>query len=163
MSDLIVNANPTVLDFIKVVARADEDQQAHFKVLTGQEWDIDQIAIGNWSAPGPKWAFSRGGVMLLVGGFVPMRPGVFRDFFIFTPDAFTKDNWFQVTRISRRIMDAMLMSGAHRLECVTPAPRLAARPELAKWYKILGYNREALHYGYCADGSDAVSFSKVKH
>lgn len=162
MSDLIITSTPTLLDFIKVVARADEDQIAHFTEMTGQEWDIDRVAIGNWSVP-LKWCISRGRDPLCVGGFVPMRPGVYRDFFIFAPEAFTKENWFHVTRICRRIMDSMLLSGVHRLECVAPAARIAARPDLEKWYKILGYNKEGLRHGYCATGADAISYARVKH
>jgi hypothetical protein len=52
---------------------------------------------------------------------------------------------------------------AHRLECIVPAPRIAARPELVRWYEVLGYNREATLYGYCANGADAVIFSRVQH
>jgi ribosomal protein S18 acetylase RimI-like enzyme len=68
--------------------------------------------------------------------------------------------WFPVTRIARRAMDAMLQSKqAHRLECISHY----SREKAFKWYSALGYNKEATLYGYCADGSDAVLFSRVKH
>ena len=156
--------NPTLLDFLTVVANAPADQRQHFTDLTGFPFDPDGVAIGNFAVPGPKWVIRlHDGFPLAVGGFVPQRPGVFRDFFISTEEAFTKENYLAVTRICRRIMDSVLASGAHRLECFVPASRIANRPELEKWYRLLGYNKEALHHGYCANGADGLCYARVKH
>lgn len=164
--------NPFLADFIQVAANMPEDERKQLEQFTGEKYDIDGVAIGNYTAPGPKWvikvgddqeAFNLGLARpIVVGGFVPQRPGVWRDFLLTTPDAW--EHWFAVTRICRRVMDAMLISGqAHRLECIVPVSRLEKRPELEKWYKVLGYNKEGLHHGYCADGADAISFARVRH
>jgi hypothetical protein len=150
--------NPFLLDFISVCLRMPQDERDNFEALTGQKFDVDSIAIGNFTVPGPKWVIKADGEPICVGGFVPQRPGVYRDFMINTPEAFSK-YWFPVTRIARRAMDSMLRTGAHRLECISHH----SREDAFKWYSVLGYNKEATLYGYCANGADAVLFSRVKH
>ncbi len=155
--------DPLLLDFIRVCIRMPEDERAQLEAFTGEKYDVDGAAVGNYSVPGPKWVLKDGDEPLCIGGFVPQRPGVYRDFMLTTPEAWEK-HWFPITRIARRSMNAMFQSGtAHRLECVTPAARIAARPEVLRWYSVLGYNREATLSGYCANGADAIIFSRVNH
>jgi hypothetical protein len=154
-----VYTNPLLLDFIKVCIDMPQDERENFEVLTGQKYDVDSIAIGNFTMPGPKWVIKADDEPICVGGFVPQRPGVYRDFMINTPAVWEK-HWFPVTRIARRAMDAMLQSKqAHRLECISHH----SREKAFKWYSALKYTKEATLYGYCADGSDAVLFSRVQH
>lgn len=153
-----VYSNPLLLDFIKVCIKMPQEEREQLEAFTGQAYDIDRAAVGNWEAPGPKWVIKADDEPIIVGGFVPQRPGVFRDFMLTTPEAWEK-HWFAVTRISKRIMDAMLMTEAHRLECVTPVSRSRVFP----WYKVLGYNQEGIRHGYCANGADVMAFSRVKH
>lgn len=157
--------DPYLLDFLKLAADLPQDERDQLAKLTGYEYDIDGAAIGNFSVPGPKWvAKLEDGTLLMAGGFVPKRPGVYHDFLLSGKLAWSKEYGRRCTRICRDLMTGMLNSGqAHRLETVVPAARLAARPELERWYTLLGYNKEGTHYGYCADGSDAVWFSRVKH
>ena len=151
------------LDAIRVCLAATQEQQEHFTTMTGQPWDIDGVAIGCFQSPGPKWSIHIDNVPVAVGGFAEQRPGVYRDWFIFAPAAFEKANWLRVTRICRKLMDSVLKAGAHRLECLVPVGRVESRPQLDHWYRILGYNKEALLYGYCANGADAYCYSRVKH
>lgn len=166
--------DPLLADFFRVAANLAPDQRVQLEVMTGRPYDIDGATIGNFISPGPKWVvkygedehqFERGeGVPIMVGGFNPQRPGVWRDFMMSTPEAFEKEFWFTVTRVCKRAMDAMFESGeAHRLECLVPAARIQSRPELVDWYKLLGYTQEGLRYGYCANGADAIAFARVKH
>ena len=158
-----VYTNPLLLDFIKVCLNMPQDEREQLEAFTGEKYDVDAAAIGNFTVPGPKWVIKADDEVLCIGGFVPQRPGVYRDFMLTTPAAWEK-HWFPITRIARRAMDAMLHSKqAHRIECVTPAARLASRPEVEKWYAVLNYHREGIMYGYCANGADAVLFSRVKH
>lgn len=155
--------NPFLLDFIKAAANLPEDERAQITALTGHDYDIDGCAIGNFTVEGPKWvAKLEDETVLCVGGFVPQRPGVLRDFLLSTPEAWKPEHGAKLTRMFRRIMDALMLSGEiHRIETIVPATRLSSRPELERWYKILGYKKEAPLYGYCADGSDAWSFARV--
>ena len=154
-----VYTNPTLLDFIQVCIDMPQNERENFEALTGEKYNVDGIAVGNFCVAGPKWVIKADDKPICVGGFVPQRPGVWRDFMINTPDAWEK-HWFGVSRICRRALDAMFLSKqAHRLECIS----LASREKALRWYKVLGYNREATLYGYCATGADAVLFSRVQH
>lgn len=159
---LKVYNNPYLFDFIQVCAEMPEDEQKQLEAFTGQKYDIDRAAVGNYEVAGPKWVVKVDDKPICIAGFVPQRPGVWRDFMLTTPSVWTT-HWFAITRIVRRGMNAMLESGeAHRLECITPASRLAYRPEIERWYSAIGYTKEAPLWRYCADGSDAVSFSRIR-
>ena len=156
--------NPSMLDFLKVAARMPEDEKAQVEAASGEPYDIDGVAVGNYTTAGPKWVIKLDSEPIVVGGFVYQRRGVWQDFLLTTAEAWTRECWFAVTRHCKRSMDAMFQSGqAHRLQCVVPVARVEKRPELAKWYKLLGYTQEGLHYGYYASGADALSFARVKH
>ncbi len=157
-----VYTNPLLLDFIKVCLNMPQDEREQLEAFTGEKYDVDSAAVGNFTVPGPKWVIKADDEVLCIGGFVPQRPGVYRDFMLTTPAAWEK-HWFAITRVARRAMDGMLREQAHRLECIAPAARLAARPEIEKWYGLLGYTREAPLWRYCANGADAVIFSRVRH
>lgn len=160
---IAVYNNPWLIDFLKVCAAMPEDERKQLESFAGQKYEIDGAAVGNFSVDGPKWVIKADDEPICVGGFVPQRPGVWRDFMLTTPIAWEK-HWFAVTRTCRRAMNAMFESGqAHRLECIAPAARLAYRPQIEDWYKVLGYTREATLWRYLADGSDAVIFSRVRH
>jgi hypothetical protein len=155
--------NPLLLDFIKVCARMPDDERAQLAAVTGEAYDIDRAAMGNFMVQGPKWVIKVDGEPIAIGGFAPRRPGVWQDFMINTTETWGR-HWFPVTRIARRAVDAMFMSGqAHRIECIVPVSRLGSRPELERWYEAIGYYREGIRYRYCATGEDAVSFARVKH
>jgi hypothetical protein len=159
-----VFTDPLLLDYVKICVLMPQDEREQIEALVGQKYDIDSVAVGNFMVPGPKWVIKDDSNPLVVGGFRQQRPGVWRDYMLTTPEAWEKKYWFTVTRTCRRAMDVMLKTKqAHRLECIAPAARLKNRPELAKWYKFLGYHEEGTRYGYCADGSDAVSFARVEH
>lgn len=160
---ITVFTDPLLLDFIKVCIKMPIDEQQQLEALTGEKYDIDRAAVGNYSVPGPKWVVKADDEPICIGGFVPQRPGVYRDFMLTTPDAWNR-HWFEVTRTARRIMDAMFKSNtAHRLECICPFKRLQLRPEIERWYKVLDYTRDGVMPGYCATGADAIMFSRVRH
>lgn len=164
--------NPFVGDFLQVATQLPQDERDQIEILTGNAFTVDGAAVGSYMAEGPKWVIKIGesedqfaageGVPIVVGGFVFQRPGVWRDFLLTTPLAWSHYA-LPVTRFCKKAMDAMLQGQAHRLECVVPASRADARPELVKWYGILGYTREGIRHGYCANGTDAVAFSRVRH
>ena len=152
--------DPTMLDFVRVCLQMPQDERDQIQAFTGAPYDVDNTAINNFLAPGPKIVLKVGDDPICIGGFIQQRPGVYRDFMINTPASFSPKHWFEVTRISRRFMDHVLHNGAHRVECICLASREARN---SRWYKVLGYNREATLYGYCASGADAVLFSRVRH
>lgn len=156
-------SDPTLLDFAIVANDMPADERAQVEAFTGQTYDAQRIAADNFLIPGPKWVMKAGDQPLCVGGYHGMRPGVWRDYMLTTAAAWSPEHFFSVTRFARKIMDSMFKAGvAHRLECVALAARYA-RPELAKWYKILGLHYEGTHHGYCANGADAITLARVKH
>lgn len=156
--------DPLLLDFVKICIGMPQDERDQIEAFVGQKFDIDAVAIGNYVVQGPKWVVKDDNTPLVVGGFKLQRPGVWRDYMLTTPEAWEKKYWFAVTRTCRRAMDSMFASGqAHRLECVVPAPRLQQRPVLYGWYELMGYRKESIRYGYCANGADAVAFARVQH
>ncbi|MGH9483997.1 MAG: hypothetical protein ACRD1F_02980 [Terriglobales bacterium] len=151
--------NPWLVDFIMVCNQMPPDEREQLCALTGEEYNHECAAVGNFTVPGPKWVIKADGQPIVVGGFVPQRPGVYRDFLLTTPQAWTH-HWFPVTRICRRLMDEMLrLPECHRLECVA----LGTRTKAFDWYRVLGYTREGVLRGYCANGADAVIYSRVEH
>jgi hypothetical protein len=169
-----VYMDPLLIDFLRIAQNLAPDQREHIESMTGNAFDIDGVAVGNFISQGPKWVikhaateedFAAGiSTPIVVGGFNPVRKGVWRDFLLSTPQAFTKEFAFTATRVCRRAMNSMLNSGeAHRLECVVPSARVQSRPELEDWYKLLGYSFEGRMYGYCASGADADLYARVKH
>jgi len=160
---VVIYDNPTLLDFVFATIQMPEGERRAFEALTGHKYDVDGIAIGNYGVTGPKWVMKNDeGKVLSVGGFALQRPGVYRDFQINSPEAFSdKANWLPLTRFCRKAIDWMLDSKqAHRIECVTPASR---GPDVLRWYRTLGYYFEGTIYGYCANGEDALMYCKVKH
>lgn len=156
--------DPMLLDYVKACIAMPQDEREQVEAFIGRPYDIDSVAVGNWQVQGPKFVIKDGDVVLAVGGFAQQRPGVWRDYMLTTPQAWEKQYWFQVTRTCRRALDFMFSSRqAHRLECITPVARLEARPEIERWYGLLGYYREGMRYGYCANGANAVAFARVSH
>jgi hypothetical protein len=158
-------SDPLLLDFVKICVLMPPDERAQIESFTGQDYNIDAVAIGNYMVQGPKWVIKDGNDNpLVVGGFSQQRPGVWRDYMLTTPQAWEAQYWLSVTRSCRRFMDYMLHSKqAHRLECIVPRVRYESRPELARWYKVMKYEVEGVRYGYCADGQDAIALARVEH
>lgn len=155
--------DPMLIDFISVAQRLPQDEIDQIEAMTGRQFEIDGVAIGAYTVQGPKWAAKIGNRALSVGGFNQERPGVWRDFMMNTPESFAPENYVQLTRHCRRIMNMMFKSGsAHRLECIVPLSRITARPELVRWYKAVGYTQEAVMQAYLANKYPAVMFSRIR-
>lgn len=154
-------SNPWMTDFLRVVSLMPDDERQQVEAFTGEPFNMDAIAVNNFTVPGPKWVVKNEAMEpLVVGGFVPQRPGVLRDFMITTPDAWK--HGLALTRICKGAIDAMLESGAHRVECVVPVVRVQARPEIQRWYSAVGYQKEGILQRYLANGGDAEIWARVR-
>ena len=49
-------SNPLLLDYIKVCCKLPQDERDQLEAFTGQPYDVDGAALGNFSAPGFKFA-----------------------------------------------------------------------------------------------------------
>lgn len=157
MTNFAVYKAPKLGDFYTVCTRLPEDEREQFEAFSGEKFDPERIAAAYSLRAGPSWVLTADGFPLLVAGFDMIRPGVWQDWLFSTPEAWDR-HWRTVTKYCRRAMDAMLRSGAHRLQCVSLASRIHAH----RWYRPLGLELEGTLRGYGVHGEDALMFSRLR-
>lgn len=146
-------------DFLRVVQDAPADERRQWEANTGLTWDTDLVVRGMSRTPGAQYAaLDAAGNAYVVGGMEPVRSGVIECWMLATETAW-RDRYVQITRFCRRLVNQMLDNGIHRVQVYV----LASRTDAMRWYETaLGMTREGLHRGYFADGSDAISYAKVR-
>jgi hypothetical protein len=149
--------DPGLVDFLQVAHKLPEDEREQYEAFAGEPFNPERVAAAYSLRPGPRWVLVAGGEPIVVAGFDMIRPGVWQDWLFSTPEAWTV-HWRSVTKISRRVMDAMLRTSAHRLQCVSLASRIHAH----RWYRPLGLELEGTLRGYGVNGEDALIFSRLR-
>ena len=152
--------SPILQDYAYLSARMRPDEIAQFLAFSGlQAYDAEVAARSFINTDGPAYVMvGRDGLPFLIGGFQPVRAGVF-DGWLAGTVAGWEAHGMTITRICRRLLDQMLRTGAHRVQIAALATRTAAHD----WYERgLGMRREGVLRGYSANGSDAIMFSKVR-
>lgn len=149
--------NPTLVDFLRVCADAPTDEREQFEAFSGEQFDAERLAAVYSLHTGPAWVVCAGDRPIAVAGFNQLRPGVWQDWMFSTPVAWT-DHWRGLTKIARRVMDFMLRTEAHRLQCISLASRIHAH----RWYRPLGLVREGTLHGYGVNGEDAIMFARLR-
>lgn len=133
----------------------DEKRQAE---LFGFDTRLDQMVVNCFAQPGPRWAFTDAEEKpFIVGGFIPLHPGVFRSWFLATRAAW-HDYAPELTQIAVDYKELMFQNGAHRIETVCLATRKLAH----RWYTTIGSSFESTLKQYCIDGSDATMFVETR-
>lgn len=158
MTDYQVFRKPTVIDFLAVCQRLCPDEREQFEAFTGEKYDPEQLAAAYSLRDGPSWVLVADGQPLVIAGFDMLRPGVWQDWLLSVPEAWSEAHWRAVSRRARRVMDAMLRSEAHRLQCVS----LASRVQAHRWYRVLGLELEGTLRAYGANGENALMFSRLR-
>lgn len=149
---------PTLSDILLICDRLPEDEREQWEAFTGHPFDRDTMALSIASKSGPSWVLCLDGQPLCAAGYDYVRPGVWQDWMINTPEAFGR-HWRTTTKHVKRGMDAMLdQTDAHRLQCVSLASRIHAH----RWYAVLGLAPEGTLRAYGANGEDAIMFARVK-
>lgn len=152
---------PIVQDFSYVASRMRPDEIAQYLALTGLiEYVPDVAARSLIASPGNSYVMvARDGLPVLVGGFAPVRLGVFEGWLAGTQDGWA-NHWRAMTKVCRGLMDDMLQnSGAHRIEIFA----LSSRTKAHEWYsRGLKMQYEGTLRGYFADGQDAVCYARVR-
>lgn len=146
-------------DFLTVALSAPLDEVRQWEAMTGLSWEPDLVVRGMSAIPGQQYAArDANGRAYVVGGMEPVRAGVIECWMLATADAWA-NRFVQITRFCRRLVDGMLASGVHRVQVFV----LASRTDACEWYtRGLGMTREGVHSKFFADGSDAISFAKVR-
>lgn len=150
---------PIVQDFAYIASRMRPDEIAQYLALTGlHEYVPDVAARALMASPGHSYVMvDRAGLPVLVGGFVPVRRGVFEGWLAGTDEGWAT-NWRAMTKVCRGLMDDLFANGAHRVETFA----LASRVQAHEWYeRSLKMQREGTLRGYFADGQDAVVFART--
>jgi hypothetical protein len=153
-------AAPILEDFGHLARNMRPDEIDQFLALSGLSEYVPDVAARAFALTGGLvWAVvNDANRAVLVGGFQPVRPGVFDAWLVGT-----MENWAAhgraFTRICRRQIQALLADGAHRVQIAALASRTGAH----EWYQRgLGMQREGVLRGYCADGQDAIMFARIK-
>ena len=154
---LQVFTGPKLFDFLQVCHRLPSDEKEQYEAFSGEAYDPEKIAAIVSLRDGPGWVIVAEGKPIVVAGYAMIRPGVWQDWLLSTPEAWTT-HWRGVTKICRRAMDAMLRSEAHRLQCVSLASRIHAH----RWYRPLGLVQEGVLHGYGVNGEDAIMFARLR-
>lgn len=149
----------SLLELLTVCQRVRDDEREQYEAFTGERYDFEDVAARWHVQPGPRWTVvGTSGGAIVVAGFTMIRPGVWQDWMFSRAEAWDEAHWRPVTRLARRVMDKMLQSGAHRLQCVS----LASRTQAHKWYRPLGLRLEGTLHGYGVGGEDALMFARVR-
>lgn len=157
--NLLTLTKPLLADYIYIAHHMPEDQRRQWSALgDGKPFDPETMAICLASRSGPRWTLVEpDGTPVVLGGFDMIREGVWQDFMIGTEDGWRK-HWRGITKHSKRVMDLMLNTEAHRLQCVALADRTMAR----KWFAAVGLEYEGTLRGYGYNGEDAVMYARIK-
>lgn len=155
---LTLYRDPTLIDLLDVCHRLPEDEREQIEAFSGEKYDAQRYAAAYHLRPGPKWLLHDGERTVAVAGFDMVRPGVWQDWMFSTPEAWSSANWRSTTKYVRRVMDAMLKTEAHRLQCVSLASRIQAH----RWYRTLGLVYESTLEAYGAGGENALMFKRLR-
>lgn len=147
----------SLTDLLIICHRLPEDERDQYEAFTGRPYDSQEMALGCAVRTGPSWVLYCDEGPLCAAGFDYLRPGVWQDWMVSTPECWTK-HWRGVTKNVKRVMDAMLTTEAHRLQCVSLRSRIHAH----RWYEVLGLTLDGPLPGYGAHGEDALMFSRLK-
>lgn len=149
---------PALADYLQVCHEACPDQIEQYEALAGDKFEPDVIATKLFLQDGPAWTIYVDDKPVLVAGFTQIRPGVWQDWLVSNARAWEKDVYVGVSRRVRKVMDAMLKTEAHRLQCISLRSRIQAH----EWYRVLGLRQEGVLEAYGVDGQDALMFARVR-
>lgn len=151
---------PIVADYGYITARLRPDEIAQHLALTGlAEYQPDVAARGLIAAGGESYVMvDRMNRPVLIGGFVPVRPGVYEGWLAGTEESWAR-HWRAMTKVCAGLMENLLRRDAHRIETCA----LASRTRAHAWYeRALKMHRDGVLPGYFADGQDGILFSLTR-
>jgi hypothetical protein len=153
-------AAPLVEDYGHVCRNLRTDERVQFLAMSGlAEYHADVAARAMLAVPGPAFALvGAGNLPVVIGGFEPVRPGVYQTWMAGTDEGWTR-YWRGITKMARQLVTHMLETDAQRVQDVA----LASRRRAHEWYRrALGMHYEGTHAAFYADGSDAVCYARVR-
>lgn len=155
---LVLYARPNLIDIFQVCHEMMPDEREQYEAFNGAPYDALNFSARLSLLTGPAWALFEDKKPIAIAGFEELRRGVWQDWMVSTPAAWEPRNWRGTTRHVKKTMDAMLKSGAHRLQCVSLRSRIQAH----RWYQVLGLRQEGVLEAYGVEGQDALMFARLR-
>lgn len=149
---------PNLLDLLGVCHRMPDDEKEQYEAFFGLKYDPNEFAARLSLSQGPSWLLCDDEKPIAAAGFELIRKGVWQDWMVSTPEAWSEANWRGTTRYVRKAMNVMLETDAHRLQCVSLRSRIRAH----EWYRVLGLRQEGVLEAYGVDGQDAIMFARLR-
>ena len=149
---------PTLEEALLICRSARPDEQEQFHALTGRAWDAEVVAAEVVAKDGLKWVALDNGHPFVMGGYDHVVNAVYQSWMVGTMVDW-RTHWRSITKVSRKVMQAVLDSGATRLQtCV-----LASREKTCEWYvRALKMNFEGHMRGFGANGETMAMYARVK-
>ena len=151
---------PVLEDYAYVAKRMRKDEIEQFLAKTNlKNYEPDICARVAANMAGPSYVYvDRAGYPVLIGGFEPIRHGVYEAWLMGTDESWAT-YWRAFTKISKRMINELLDGAAHRIQTAA----LVTRPHAHLWYERLGMKNEGVQKAYCANGQDAVMFAITRN
>lgn len=150
---------PTLRDFAWVAERMRPDEIEQWTAKTGAPYSADGCARAMAAAAGPVFALiDPAGYPIAVGGFDPLRPGVYELWAAGTVEGWER-HWRAITLNCARLIRRLFADGAHRVQTVA----LDSRTRAHEWYERgLGLRREGEHPGWFANGATGITYARTR-
>ena len=150
---------PTLRDFAWVAERMRPDEIDQWTAKTGAAYHAEACAMAMANTAGPHFALvDAAGYPVGVGGFDPVRPGVYECWAAGTLEGWDA-HWRAITLTCARMMRRLFADGAHRIQTTA----LSSRTRAHEWYERgLSMHREGEHPGWFADGATGITFARTR-
>lgn len=149
---------PTWEEALLICRNARPDEQEQYHALTGRSWDAEAVAAEIMGKDGLKWLVLDNKHPFVMGGYDHVVNNVYQSWMVGTMVDW-QTHWRSITKVSRKVMQAVLDSGATRLQtCV-----LASRTKTCEWYvRALKMELEGYMRGFGANGETMAMYARVK-
>ena len=151
-------ASPLLEDFVYLAARMRPDEIAQFLAIAGlTDYHADTAARAFANIRGPAYVLVNAqGYPIVAGGFEPLRPGVFEGWQVGTMDGWATHGR-AITRVNRRLLNALLADEAHRVQTIA----LTSRTDAHRYYEALGMTCEGVLHKHFTDGQDGLLYART--
>jgi hypothetical protein len=146
-----------LVDLVYVCRNMAADQRAQIEEMGGLRINPEILAANLYTSCERAWVgVEPDGAPLFVGGFDYLHDGVYQDWLITRPEAWTH-HAVSMTKVCRGMIDDLMREGAHRVQAMV----LAERKKVRDWYRLIGYQHEGTLKAYTAFGKDVVIYART--
>jgi hypothetical protein len=157
MKTIVTETN--LIDLLVVCKSLPEDEIEQIEAFTGEEFDVESIAVSTYNMPGPRWTcrIAETGEPLAIAGYIQVGASIWRSYMLANERAW-KEFGGEVTHHVKEVIENLARGQEHiRLETIA----LESRERARRWYDRVGLEYESTLRSYGAGGEDAVMYVKV--